>query len=162
MTEQFHILDAFVDGESVDPSALRQALADEAGRDYLIDAWLLRDLVQEELADDEVATPARTAARTATPPRRRWLAAAAVAVLCLTGGYFAGRMTGTTGTRVRPVQTGTAGTAVTQYDGYDRYGGYDGTGALGAGSRDGAAAGDARDPARARPELEGNGRRPLT
>ena len=89
MTEQFHILDAFVDGEAVDPSALRQALADEAGRDYLIDAWLLRDLVQEEIADDEVATPARTAARTAMP-RRQWLAAAAVALVCLTGGYFAG------------------------------------------------------------------------
>ena len=85
MSEHFHILDAFVDGEAVDPDALRQALADEAGRDYLIDAWLLRDLVQEEIAGDELTATERVA-----PPKRRWLAAAAVAGVSLLGGYLAG------------------------------------------------------------------------
>ena len=41
MDASHEILDAFIDGETVDPATLKQVLSDPAGRDYLIDAWLL-------------------------------------------------------------------------------------------------------------------------
>ena len=85
MDGRFDIIDAFVDGEPVDPGALKSALADAEGRDYLVDAWLLRNVVQDEMAQESaVPGPARRAAR------RPWLIAAAVAGVCLIGGYVAG------------------------------------------------------------------------
>jgi hypothetical protein len=85
MDGRFDIIDAFVDGEPVDPAALKSALADAEGRDYLVDAWLLRNVVQDEMAQESVVSrPARTTAR------RSWLIAAAVAGICLVGGYVAG------------------------------------------------------------------------
>ena len=85
MEQSYEILDAFVDGEPVDPAALKLALSDAAGRDYLVDAWLLRGLVQDELAS-ESATP-RARPRSAS---RSWLIAASFAGGCLVGGYLAG------------------------------------------------------------------------
>jgi hypothetical protein len=79
------ILDAFVDGEAVDPDALKQALSDPAGRDYLVDAWLLRGLVQEEIAAEVTSPQTRVSGGL-----RQWLIAASVAGICLVGGYFAG------------------------------------------------------------------------
>ena len=85
MDGRFDIIDAFVDGEPVDPAALKGALADAEGRDYLVDAWLLRNVVQDEMAQESgVPRPAGGAAR------RSWLIAAAVAGICLVGGYVAG------------------------------------------------------------------------
>ncbi|HYN07691.1 MAG TPA: hypothetical protein VES67_09895 [Vicinamibacterales bacterium] len=85
MDASHEILDAFVDGEAVDPDALKRALSDSAGRDYLVDAWLLRGLVQDEIAS-EVAIPHTPA----TGGMRNWLIAATVAGVCLVGGYFVG------------------------------------------------------------------------
>jgi hypothetical protein len=85
MEQSYEILDAFVDGEAVDPAALKQALSDGAGRDYLVDAWLLRGLVQDELAAESAPSRPRSAS-----PLRSWLIAASLAGVCLVGGYFAG------------------------------------------------------------------------
>ena len=86
MNRRFEIIDAFVDGETVDPVALKQALSEPEGRDHLVDAWLLRDLVQEEMASDAAAPTPRAVA----PARRAWLLAAMVAGVCLIGGYAIG------------------------------------------------------------------------
>jgi hypothetical protein len=84
--DRFEIIDAFVDGELVDPGALKQALAEPAGRDHLVDTWLLRDAVQDELAADAPMPLPRPAAR----PRRTWTLAAAVACVSLISGYIVG------------------------------------------------------------------------
>jgi hypothetical protein len=85
MDGRFDIIDAFVDGEPVDPAGLKRALADADGRDYLVDAWLLRNVVQDEMAQEA------SAPRAARPAARRpWLIAAALAAVCLVGGYVAG------------------------------------------------------------------------
>jgi len=86
MDGRFEILDAFVDGERVDPVELKRALSEPEGRDYFIDAWLLRDNVQEEIATDTVAPPIRQM----HPARRSWTLAAAVAALALVAGYTFG------------------------------------------------------------------------
>jgi hypothetical protein len=86
MDDQFEVLDAFVDGERVDAAQLRRALADEDGRDYFIDAWLLRESVQDELMREPVP-------QIALSPRsgRHWpLLAVAASIVCLVGGGFAG------------------------------------------------------------------------
>ena len=98
MEQSYEILDAFVDGEAVDPSALKLALSDAAGRDYLVDAWLLRGLVQDELASESV-TP-RPRPRSSS---RSWLIAASLAGVCLAGGYLAGaRFAGVLGPQPAP------------------------------------------------------------
>lgn len=86
MSEGFEVIDAFVDGERVDPRELKRALSDQQGLNYMVDAWLLRESVQDEIAlDPPLLMPAL--------PARLWagrLMVAAVAVICLTAGYFAG------------------------------------------------------------------------
>ena len=84
MNERFEIIDALVDDEPVDAAALKAALTDPAGRDYLVDAWTLRGLVQDELAVEAAPAPA-TSGRS-----RAWLVAAALAGVCLVGGYLTG------------------------------------------------------------------------
>lgn len=86
MDGRFEIIDAFVDGEAVDPAALKRALSEPEGRDSLIDAWLLRGVVQDEMALDAITPPRRAP----VPARRPWVIAAAVAGVCLVGGYVAG------------------------------------------------------------------------
>ena len=88
MDERFEVLDAFVDGELVDPNDVKRALSEPEGRDYLLDAWLLRGVVQEEMAID-TAAPVPAPVRTA-PRRQPWAVAAAVAGVCLIGGYLVG------------------------------------------------------------------------
>ncbi|HUL74169.1 MAG TPA: hypothetical protein VLT86_13765 [Vicinamibacterales bacterium] len=88
MSDVHDVIEAFIDGERVDPALLKQALADEAGRDLLIDVLVLRSLVAEQAARRPVATEA--------PPRSRVsrlrlvVAAAGIAGLGLFGGYLAG------------------------------------------------------------------------
>jgi len=84
MNRRFEIIDALVDDEPVDTAALKAALTDPAGRDYLVDAWTLRGLVQDELAVEAAPAPA-TSGRS-----RAWLVAAALAGVCLVGGYLTG------------------------------------------------------------------------
>jgi hypothetical protein len=85
MDASHEILDAFIDGETVDPAALKRALSDPAGRDYLIDAWLLRGIVQDEIASETAQPQSRGGS-----PVRSWLIAASLAGVCLIGGYVVG------------------------------------------------------------------------
>jgi hypothetical protein len=85
MNQRFEIIDALVDGEPVDRAALEDALSDRAARDYLIDTWTLRGLVQDEMAVEPAPAPSASGA-----PRRVWLVAAALAGVCLVGGYLTG------------------------------------------------------------------------
>jgi hypothetical protein len=92
MDARFEILDAFVDGEPVDPAELKDALADPDGRQYFVDAWALRNAVHEEM----VADPA-VYERRALPRFRNWIFAASAASVCLIGGYAVGSRVGPAG-----------------------------------------------------------------
>ena len=87
--ELLEVIDEFVDGERVNPRELKDALSDPAGRDYFVEAWMLREGMQEG-REARVADPQPVPA-TIAPKRtvRRWVAAAALAVSA-TGGYFVG------------------------------------------------------------------------
>ena len=80
-------IDAFVDGENVDTASLDTALAVPEGRAYLIDALLLRGLMQDAPAEaSSVKHPASWS--------MLGLARAAVIALAFAGlGYFAGART---------------------------------------------------------------------
>lgn len=87
MSDVEDVIEAFVDGERVDPDGLKRALAGEAGRDLLVDLLVLRGLV----AGQWTTRPASSA----TPRSRSsrlWLVAAAatVAGFGVLGGYVAG------------------------------------------------------------------------
>jgi hypothetical protein len=79
------VLDAFVDGQRVNAPDLKRALADEAGRNYFVDAWLLRESLQDEMAAETVPHADPGVAST-----RRWILPVAVSLICLIGGSFAG------------------------------------------------------------------------
>lgn len=81
MTDPYEVIAAFADGERVDPAALKQALSEPAGRDYLVDLLALREAVQ--VTGPEYATVARV-----RRPRLRWLAAAALLVVIGGGALF--------------------------------------------------------------------------
>jgi hypothetical protein len=55
MTDNLDVIAAFADGEHVEADALKAALANEAGRDYLVDVLALRGLVSEAPAARAVA-----------------------------------------------------------------------------------------------------------
>jgi hypothetical protein len=90
MAEAHSVIAAFVDGERVAPDALAQALADQAGRDYLIDLLVLRRLVQTAGPEMEIETPRLAPLARG---RSRWLGIAAALVASVLGGYVAGRRT---------------------------------------------------------------------
>ena len=94
MTDHLDVIAAFADGEHVEADALKAALADEAGRDYLVDLLALRGLVSE--------APAQRAAEI-EPPRRaaawRLLPVAALLVAGVSGGFAMGRQTTASVTR---------------------------------------------------------------
>jgi hypothetical protein len=81
MTDPYEVIAAFADGERVEADALRQALGEPAGRDYLIDLLALGDVVQ-------ASEPGRLAVRRARSPRLRWLPAAAALFFVIAGGWF--------------------------------------------------------------------------
>jgi hypothetical protein len=78
---------AFVDGEVVDPAALKAALAVAAGRDYLVDLLQLREAVGAM----GPATWSAARRRPRLADRLVWAAAAAAVVMGVTGGYLAGQ-----------------------------------------------------------------------
>jgi hypothetical protein len=78
--EGFEIVAAFADGERVDAQALKAALARPEIRDYLADLIALREVVGQS-GPQAAVTPAR--------PGRRWLVAAAAAVMLSLGGGYA-------------------------------------------------------------------------
>jgi hypothetical protein len=86
MTDHFDLIAAFADGEHVEVDALKAALADEAGRDYLVDLLALRGLVSE--------APASRAAAVEMPKRStawRLVPMAALLVAGVSGGFAMGR-----------------------------------------------------------------------
>lgn len=87
MSDELEIISAFVDGERVDHDELKRALADPAGRDYLIDLLALRESVAEMTPQVPVAAAARASTATRV---LRFGAAAATLVLAIGGGYVAG------------------------------------------------------------------------
>ena len=91
MSSELEVIDAFIDGQRVDGDAIKRALADPEGRAYMVDAWLLREAIQEdETRPSSAAThPARQSAKS----NMRWLVAAAITVSLL-GGYATGRSAG--------------------------------------------------------------------
>jgi hypothetical protein len=90
VNSELEIIDAFVDGQRVDGDAIKRALADPEGRAYMIDAWLLREAVQEHeaAASHAAAVPVSRSVKTAP----RWLVAAAITGSLL-GAYAMGRIT---------------------------------------------------------------------
>jgi hypothetical protein len=90
------VIEAFADGEAIEPSRLKAALADSDGRDHLIDLLVLRNLVGGQPSARPVIAPSAAAL---APSRQvftwtRWLpAAAAVAVVSVVAGYVAGART---------------------------------------------------------------------
>lgn len=99
------VIDAFIDGERVDADALKSALADSSGRDYLIDAWLLREAVLADPVRDNKSAAPPMASRLR---RASWWMVAAAFATALVGGYTAGHNFG----RNAPV-TGSASSTVT-------------------------------------------------
>jgi len=98
--EPFEIIGAFVDGERVDPEALKTALSTDEGRQYLVDVTLLREMTLADGYISSLGAAALTKPALAAPnippavAYRRWMApfaAAAAVILALTGGYVAGR-----------------------------------------------------------------------
>jgi len=88
MSDVHDVVEAFIDGEYVDPAQLKVALADESGRDLLIDLLVLRGLVAGQAALRPAATDAP--ARSRVSRLRLVTAAAGIAGLGLLGGYLAG------------------------------------------------------------------------
>ena len=87
------VIDAFIDGERVDPNALKAALAESAGRDYFVDVWLMREAVHGEGAAD-ATPPVEPAVVLPRREPRRWMMPAAAAIAgALIGGYAAGYRT---------------------------------------------------------------------
>jgi hypothetical protein len=86
--ELYGIVEAFLDGELVDPSALRAALADRGARDHFVDLVVIRGAVH---GLDSLVMHAGT--RPQGPlSRGKWLAAAAAALaVSVTAGYAAGQ-----------------------------------------------------------------------
>lgn len=88
MSDAHDVIEAFVDGEFVDPVQLKAALAGEAERDLLIDLLVLRGLVAGQTALRPATSEAPARSRGS---RLRLVAAAAgIAGLGLFGGYLAG------------------------------------------------------------------------
>ena len=96
------VIDSFVDGERVDPDALKAALAEPAGRDYFVDVWLMREAVHAESAAEALPMVAVPVAPQRAP--RRWIPAVAAALAgALIGGYAVGYRSGRVAPAPAPV-----------------------------------------------------------
>lgn len=90
MSDIYDVVQAFADGEPVDPVELDQALADPDGRAHLIDIVVLRKLLKRSIVAMPVVAADPAPAASARRPLR-WLAAAAVVVtIASVGSYFMG------------------------------------------------------------------------
>jgi len=88
VAEPYAVVEAFLDGEAVDPRRLRHALDEPGVRDHLVDLLVLREGVRR-------ITPASWSSSRATTggTRLRWLAAAAAVLVALSAGYYTGQRT---------------------------------------------------------------------
>lgn len=86
------LISAFIDGEPVDPVRLADALGTQAGREYLVDLLRLGTLVAEAETDAVVDAP-----RSVRGDSRRWLIAAAAALVVGLGAFAAGMQVGQQG-----------------------------------------------------------------
>lgn len=84
MDHELDIIGAFIDGDRVDPAALKRALSDAAGRDYLVDLLALREIAGDVVPLASSASPARRSG-----PLSGWATAAAL-LLCIGGGFVIG------------------------------------------------------------------------
>jgi hypothetical protein len=91
VSSELEIIDAFIDGQRVDGDAIKRALADPEGRAYMVDAWLLREAVQED--ETRTSYAVTSPVRRSPKPAPGWLVAAAITGSLL-GSYSIGRMTG--------------------------------------------------------------------
>ena len=89
MSEQWEVIEAFVDGEPVDADALKTALSAETGREHLVDVLALRGVMGSPGGSRPV--PVVTRSRSFSSTVWRAAAAAALVALSIGGGYFAGR-----------------------------------------------------------------------
>jgi hypothetical protein len=87
VAEPYAVVEAFVDGEAVDPQRLRHALDEPAVRDHLVDVLVLREGVRT-ITPGSWSNPRASGAR-----RLRWLAAAAAVLVALSAGYYTGQRT---------------------------------------------------------------------
>ena len=86
--EPYAVVEAFLDGEAVDPRRLRHALDEPGVRDHLVDLLVLREGVRTITPGGWTSRPAAAAAG-----RVRWLAAAAAVLVALSAGYYTGQRT---------------------------------------------------------------------
>jgi hypothetical protein len=84
-SDPLEIVSAFVDGERVDSRKLKDALASEDARQYLVDAIALREMSAEDQHTDVAVFHERPL------DWRRWTAMAAMVALSVAGGYLMGR-----------------------------------------------------------------------
>jgi hypothetical protein len=96
------VVESFIDGESVDLGALKDALARPEGREHLVDLLALREAVWAT-APRGFAVAERK--RTRFERGVRWVAVAAGVVLSLTTGYVAGHETAQPATESSSVET---------------------------------------------------------
>ena len=87
VAEPYALVEAFLDGEAVDPTKLRHALDEPGVRDHLVDLLVLREGVR-------TMTPASwTSTHGTDGSRLRWLAAAAAVLVALSAGFYTGQRT---------------------------------------------------------------------
>jgi hypothetical protein len=91
MDDVLDVIEAFVDGEAIDPAELKRALTDDRGRDYLIDLLALRAVVGGPATARSLTAAAEPAFAGVRFAWARWLpAAAAIALIGGITGYVAG------------------------------------------------------------------------
>jgi hypothetical protein len=93
-TTVIDVIEAFADGEAVDPSALDAALADPAGRAHLLDVLALRALVGGDAAARPAVLQASVIATSSRGAWARWIPlASGIAIIGGITGYLAGART---------------------------------------------------------------------
>jgi len=101
------VIEAFADGEAVDPSALDAALVDPAGRAHLLDVLALRALVGGDVMVRPAVLQASVIATSSRGAWARWIPlAAGIAIIGGITGYLAGaRTTGAAATNETAVSS---------------------------------------------------------
>jgi negative regulator of sigma E activity len=100
MNQTHEVISAFLDDEPFDSSQLAEALAEQTGRDLLIDLIALRHLAQSD--DKEPQTMRDQKPWSASP---RAMVAAAAVLVALVGGYLVGERRAETGLPEAPAAT---------------------------------------------------------